>query len=240
VRIVVPSLNTRREDIPLLLAHLVRGHAADRDSAARRFFSEGRPEGVPRVSPFLMEALVQHAYTTNVRELEAFLVSTALGSHGRYLELGPELRRDLSARPARSTKAKPATTEIPDLTPEESLRLSLLRKHRFSPTACGRDAAYPGNRQTADLHLRQLLCRALCVADWSVPRAADLLAGPAQPELRDRCAARVATFLTNLRGRIESDPADDLRRALAEEWKSGAESVLLVVEALREGRISGG
>src|SRR5262249_4894656 len=156
----------------------------------------------------------------NVRELEAFLVSAALGSHGRYLELGPELRRDLDAKPVQTPEARPATaTEIAELAPEETLRLSLLRKHRFSPTACGRDAAYPGNRQTADLHLRQLLCRALWLADWDVGRAADLLAGPGQPELRERCAARVATFLANLRKRLESEPADALRRALADEWK---------------------
>jgi hypothetical protein len=188
---------------------------------------------MPLVSPGLVEALVQHPYTTHVRELEALLVRAALAGRGRYLELGPELKRDLQAPPSRAPMEG-----LSGLLPEEQARLSLLRRHRWSPTACGRDPAYPGNRQTADLHLRQLLCRALQIADWSTVRAVELLVGPGEPELRAKCAARMGKFLANLRVRVEREGADALARALAEEWKSGVEGVLLVVAALRSGRIS--
>jgi two-component system nitrogen regulation response regulator GlnG/two-component system response regulator HydG len=241
VRILVPDLNARREDIPLLVVHLLRRHAAERPDLVRRFFPSEDAQRVPLVSPVLMEALVQHRYTTHVRELDAILVRAAMEGRGRYLELGSELKADLRrSSPPAELPAIGLETGLVALTPEEKVRLALLRAHRFSPTACGRDPAYPGNRQTADLHLRQLLCRALEIAEWDADRAAELLGGPDQGELRDKCADRLATFLTKLRARVEGEAPEALRRALAEEWKSNAEGVLLVVEALRSGRIVGG
>ncbi len=228
VRIVVPGLNDRREDVPLLAVHLLRRHAAEDPTLAERFFSGD----VPRVSPVLMEALVQHHYTTHVRELEAILVRAALDGRGRYLELGAEARRDLHAPPTRK-----ATAPIDGLTLEESARLALLRRHGFSPAACGRDPDYPGNRQTADLHLRQLLCRSLALADWDPRRAVEILAGSERPELIEKCAGRLSTFLGNLRARMAEGAPEALDLALAEEWKSGAGGVLRVVSALREGRL---
>ncbi len=235
MRLTVPDLDARREDVPLLVAHLLRQHAASDAGVARRFFPGEDLRAMPLVSPGLVEALVQHPYTTHVRELDAILVRAALEGRGRYLELGPELKRDLLVTPPARGTGDDLSTALP---PEDQVRLSLLRRHRWSPTACGRDPAYPGNRQTADLHLRQLLCRALQVADWSTARAIDLLVGAGEPELRAKCAARLAKFLANLRVRVEREGADALARALAEEWKSGVEGVLLVVTALRSGRIS--
>jgi two-component system nitrogen regulation response regulator GlnG/two-component system response regulator HydG len=239
VRIEVPDLNARREDIPLLVAYLLRTHASKPDGFARRFFPEGDLMKAPLVSPVLMEALVLHGYETHVRELDALLVRATLEGRGRYLELGPALKSELEKAAAGRAPRVTAAPELADLTPEESRRLALLRKHRFSPTACGRDADYKGNRQTADLHLRQLLCRALQITGGDAASAAEKLAGPGDAELREKCAARLATFLGNLRTRIANEPPDALDKALAEEWKSGAESVQFVVAALREGRVSG-
>jgi two-component system nitrogen regulation response regulator GlnG/two-component system response regulator HydG len=63
LRIEVPDLNARRDDIPLLVRHLLR-----------EIGEEARAEG--GISPGLMTALVRHQYTTNVRELRAALLES--------------------------------------------------------------------------------------------------------------------------------------------------------------------
>ena len=236
IRIEVPDLNTRREDIPLLARSLLRRLAAADREIAERFFPEGDPGGAPRISPVLMQALVQHHYTTHVRELDRLLLGAALGSRGRYVELVAAVRRDLeTTAPVRS-----APDTLAELSPEERSRLLLLRQHLFRPTACGRDPAYPGNRQTADLHLRQLLCKALAVAEWDTARATALLAGEGGGELHAKARTRLITFLSNLRARLSSPAAEAaLRRSLAEEWKGTVRAVLQVIEALRAGKIQG-
>jgi hypothetical protein len=116
--------------------------------------------------------------------------------------------------------------------------VALARKHRFSPTSCGRDPAYPGNRQTADLHLRQLICRALASAAWNVRAAAALLAGAGGAALEDKAAGRIRVFLDNLRARLSAEGHDQLQSALAEEWKGSTPLVLAVLEAERAGKIT--
>jgi two-component system nitrogen regulation response regulator GlnG/two-component system response regulator HydG len=235
VRIAVPGLQERREDVPLLVAHLLRRQAVADPSVARRFFSGD----APLVSPVLMEALVQHAYTTHVRELDALLVRAILEGRGHYLELSPELSRDLQPDASAAAPERPPMEGLEALTPEEAKRLVLLRRHCFNPTACGRDPEYPGNRQTADFHLRQLLCRALRIAEFDTGRAVKLLAGSGHVGGVQRCAARMDTFLRNLSARLAGEGPEALRRALSEEWRGSAEVVLAVVEALCAGRIDG-
>jgi hypothetical protein len=111
----------------------------------------------------------------------------------------------------------------------------LLRKHRFSPTGCGRDPEYPGNRQTADLHFRYLTCKALAASRFDMAAAARLLAGEADPSLLEKAAARAATFVDNLRARVESEPAAELEQALTDDWKGLGPAVLALVSALRGG-----
>lgn len=78
--IIVPELTERREDIPLLLRHLLRMSANSRRYAAR-FLSQGEP----RIDPLLIEQLVHHPYSTHVAEL-AFLIERALkDSEGEIL-----------------------------------------------------------------------------------------------------------------------------------------------------------
>jgi DNA-binding NtrC family response regulator len=234
VRLTVPDLNARREDIPLIVAHLLRRHAKSDRIVAERFFRNGDLRDRLSVSPLLIEALVKHRYTTHVRELDALLIRSAIEGEGRYVDPSPDLRRNLDVAPAPPPSR---AVELEGLSAAERARLSLLRRHRFSPTLCGRDPAYPGNRQAADLHLRQLLCRALQLSGWDARRAAALLAGEADQGLNDRAATRMETFLSNLRLRLANEPEADLRRALAGEWKGNLESVLLLIEALRAGKV---
>jgi DNA-binding NtrC family response regulator len=234
VRIAVPDLNARREDIPLLVAHLLRRQAAREPSIAARFFAAGDPDGAPRVSPCFLEQLLQHDYKTNVRELGSMLAMATLDCNGTYLESSELLAFDrrLSALtlPPASSAAKAWWLSV-----EENLRLELLRKHRFSPTSCGRDSAYRGNRQTADLHLRHLICKALDAGNWDAQAAARLLAGEDET-LVEKCQSRVQTFLSNLEERVSKMPADELDRALADDWKGLLDAVLPVIVRLRAQR----
>jgi two-component system nitrogen regulation response regulator GlnG/two-component system response regulator HydG len=233
VRIALPGLEARRDDIPLLAVHLIRKYAATDPAALARFFPDGDAAAMPRLSPILVETLVSHPYATHVRELDALLIRAIFESRGGYVSFRREARGDAPG-------VSPAHPEpdVPSWTADERSRLERLRQNRFSPTACGRDASYPGNRQTADLHLRQLICRALEIAEWNADRAADLLAGDSEGDLRDKGASRIATFLSNLRARVASESEEEIHRALAEEWKGNADLVHRLVEALRRGAVT--
>ena len=232
VRITVPGLDARREDIPLLAVHLIRKHTAADPGILARFFPDGDPHRVPRLSPVLVESLVLHPYATHVRELEALLIRACLDSRGGYVTLRREPSPD-----AQSSSTPTGYVDAAGWTPEERTRLERLRHNRLSPTACGRDSGYPGNRQTADLHIRQLICKAIQLANWDTVRAADLLAGETAGDLRDRSAARIATFLENLRARIAGESEGELDARLIEEWKGSFDVVQALVRALREGTV---
>lgn len=236
LRVSLPDLNSRREDIPLLINHLLRRQAA-RDEALRlRIFPDADPAATPRVSPTLIAALVQHDYVTNVRELEALLLAAALKDGGPYLELDRGSRQQAVSVPV----AVPVPeTAGPWLTDEEHSRLALLRRHRFSPTACGRDPDYPGNRQTADLHFRHLACKALAFASWDIGRAAIVLAGSTDAQLLEKCRGRLETFVGNLDARIATEPFEQLTAALVEDWKGLVGAVLPLVAMLKAQRQTG-
>ena len=79
----LPPLRERREDIPLLVEHLVKKHA----------LRLGRPPLQP--DPDAMRALLDHAWPGNVRELEHALERGLLLARGDHLgveDLPPELR----------------------------------------------------------------------------------------------------------------------------------------------------
>ncbi len=92
IRIAVPPLRDRREDIPLLAAHVLR------DVATR-----GGP--LRRLAPEALASLMSYAWPGNVRELENVLERLALGATGDSLE-----REDL---PAVFRERPPATLEEP-------------------------------------------------------------------------------------------------------------------------------
>lgn len=235
IRLEVPDLNARREDIPLLAAHLLRRHALSNPDIGARFFPDGDTTSPPHLSPALLVALTRHTYTTHVRELDSFLLEAVRESTGKYVDLKPGVLQTTSSR-RRPGRAEPTADPLSD---EERRWLHLLRKHVFSATSAGRDPEYPGNRQTADLHLRKLLCKALQSAGWSVRGAASFLAGDGDPAMQAKMVGRIETFLENIEKRREDTPRDDtddpdaaLARALAHEWSGSLGLVLDVVRAL--------
>ena len=234
----VPDLNERREDIPLLAVHLLRRHAEETPEVLAPFFAAGGRGATPRLSPALVGALVRHEYTTHVRELDALLLRAALESRGKYVDLP---RGGLAPKRA-AVEAKPKGEE--GWTREERTRLQIQRRHGFRATECGHDPEYPGNRQTADFHLRQLMCRALALSDWNIDEAALLLVGRSGVSMQGKLVERIETFLENLRRRrarlVEegsADPDGALAKALTEEWHAAASSVLVALSALGAGQI---
>ncbi len=93
LRLSVPGLDERREDIPHLARHLLRRVARTDDDIARRFFDE---HGEPRLTFALVRALVGHTYRTHVRELDTLLWIALGHAKGDTADLCPELDEELS------------------------------------------------------------------------------------------------------------------------------------------------
>ncbi len=86
LRVPVPGLEARREDIPLLVRHLLGAIAATEPDLRRRFFQGEEP----RLSLGLIGQLVRWPYTAHARELRALLWRALSESPGDTLEPLPE------------------------------------------------------------------------------------------------------------------------------------------------------
>lgn len=87
LRVDVPGLEDRREDIPLVAHHLLRRIAAKEAGLRARFFAERGGLLYPRLSPGLVRVLLRRSYPTNVRELEGLLWEALAESPGDRLEV---------------------------------------------------------------------------------------------------------------------------------------------------------
>jgi transcriptional regulator with AAA-type ATPase domain len=89
LRLHLPGLDERREDVTLLARHLLLRIAARDPHIADTFFENGEP----RLTSQLARALVLHAWTTHVRELEGVLLRAASTSKGKALDLTDEAQK---------------------------------------------------------------------------------------------------------------------------------------------------
>jgi two-component system nitrogen regulation response regulator GlnG/two-component system response regulator HydG len=90
LRVDVPDLNERREDVPLLVGHLLQQALRKAPSVVSRFFDGDCLW--PRVDAGFIDALVRHSYSLHVRELDEIVWRSIRASRGRVLEplaLGP-------------------------------------------------------------------------------------------------------------------------------------------------------
>jgi DNA-binding NtrC family response regulator len=86
-RIDVPDLGSRREDVPLVARHLLRRIGEEDPDAGARWLDA---DGQPRFGVSFVRAIVEHDFTTNVRELEAMLWRALRASRGDRLEAAAE------------------------------------------------------------------------------------------------------------------------------------------------------
>ena len=108
LRLGVPGLNERREDVPLLVRHLLKS-LAGRDAGVRARYFDGDE---PRVEPALVCALSEHEYTTHVRELESLLLASMATSKNGWLALTRQVAERLApARPSAGGEIGPAQIE---------------------------------------------------------------------------------------------------------------------------------
>jgi len=111
-RLEIPGLEARREDVPLLVRHLLRRMAQSEPRISSRFTDAS---GEPRVSLELIETLVRRRYTTHTRELEALLWRAVEQAQGEALELASEDRAARGAsEPPRAPSANPVAASDTD------------------------------------------------------------------------------------------------------------------------------
>lgn len=113
VGLQVPPLRDRRGDIPLLAAHFLA-------SAARRM---GKP--VSEIAPEAFEAMLNHDFPGNVRELENLIERGVALSPGKSITL--DLLPPAVARQPESTDAAPPRAKGPPMTLAENERQHILR-----------------------------------------------------------------------------------------------------------------
>jgi two-component system nitrogen regulation response regulator GlnG/two-component system response regulator HydG len=112
LRLEVPRLQERREDIPLLISHLLERAAGANPHLANTFFSPGADgRRWARIDPELIDRLVRHDFTTHTRELNQFLWQALGESHGNYVAFTDGTRESL-ARVQRATTNPPALQAV--------------------------------------------------------------------------------------------------------------------------------
>jgi len=94
-RLHIPGFEDRREDIPLLLRHLLFRAAEATPSADRFFQRRAGAVSEPRIDAMLVDALIRHDYTLYTRELERILWVALASSHGNFLALTPGVQAEL-------------------------------------------------------------------------------------------------------------------------------------------------
>lgn len=96
VRLSVPSLNDRREDIPYLVDHFITK------------FNAKRGKTISGVTPECMGLIMRHAFTGNVRELENLIEYAFVLCHNGEIDVRhlPEEFQNLPAAPVESAPSK--------------------------------------------------------------------------------------------------------------------------------------
>jgi len=111
LRVVVPPLSARREDIPLLVRHVLREMASTDPVLRDQYFDETPAGPEPRVTADMMEALCLHEYTSNVREIRRLLLK-AMGPRKAWIDITDDLAATMPRRRPRMDPAKLTRNDI--------------------------------------------------------------------------------------------------------------------------------
>ena len=145
LRIEVPPLAARREDIPLILRHLVLEVARKNPTIAGKFVREVNGREEPRIDAAFVDALVRRDHPNNVRGLDEMLWQTiARNKQGDVLVASKELLAEAAGAAPEATTAESATESVPTprlpLDPDAERRENVLaalgrNRWRLVPTA---------------------------------------------------------------------------------------------------------
>jgi transcriptional regulator with GAF, ATPase, and Fis domain len=105
VKLSVPGLAARSDDIPLLVRGLLRQRFERQPELAARFADA---HGEPLVSPDLVLALLEHRYQSHVRELDELIELALSGSSEGHVAFTPEV----AARTAFAMSALPSRERV--------------------------------------------------------------------------------------------------------------------------------
>ena len=137
LEIEVPSLEQRREDISLLVRHLLLELARENPDIAGRFVDVVRGRQEPRLDAFFADDLVRRKHPLNVRGLRQTLWKTIIeDKHGNVLCATERMRHELAAQAKPAPAAPVAGMPRSDgLTKERILAALEKNKWRLAPTA---------------------------------------------------------------------------------------------------------
>jgi DNA-binding NtrC family response regulator len=132
LRVDVPGLDARRDDIPFLVRHLLQ-RAADKSPEALRRFLPSTSGREPRIKASLVDHLLRATYATNIRELDALLWRAMSESSGDAIAwphaspaMGPGPPGPPSSEPSAAPEpAAPATVADAPEPSEAEIRASL-------------------------------------------------------------------------------------------------------------------
>ncbi len=113
VKIILPPLRERREDIPLLIDHFLEQ------------FNVRMGKSIAGVTPEVLRCLMEYPFAGNVRELENAIEHACVLCRGRHIEiehLPPEIRETVEAS---ADEGSPTTGTLPVL---RSTEIQLIRK----------------------------------------------------------------------------------------------------------------
>ncbi len=120
LRLAIPDLNMRREDIPLIIRHLLARAARSNADVAQRYYDPTDEQFArPRIAPQLVDRLVRHQYRLHVRELDTLLWQAMISSPLGFIGLTPDVEAELE--PQEGSDSHLAPTEIDAATVESSL-----------------------------------------------------------------------------------------------------------------------
>jgi len=133
LRLEVPGVDERRDDIPLLARYLLRRAAARSPEATVRFLV-GRDAGNLRVKASLITHLLQVRYPMNVREMDAMLWQAMAASTGDAITWRPEGHSATPSVPPPERDAPPESSPAPEVggqpEPSEAQVRVTLAEHR--------------------------------------------------------------------------------------------------------------
>ncbi len=122
LRVGIPTLNERRDDIPVLIHHLLKRASLKNPEAIKRFLDSS---GEIRIKSSVVEYAMKKVYSTHIRELDAFLWRVMGSSPGECLEWKEVDAVDSNPKLEEVSAPAPSSNENPEPT-AESIRSILV------------------------------------------------------------------------------------------------------------------